>query len=261
MKKIRKFGSKIAMILAASLLFVSCSQYDDNLSDGNRLQDKYSGEEIFKGLFFFQNNISENVPLLKTMKESLDKMKNHEDITLALTDISNTTVAFINKKHPNFFNELKTVLKSGNRFEIEEKLSKASSLIEQALFSSSKYNAALKFGKSIASNNELMNKIMDIDITSQTGQEQFNSLLKDYSKSYDTGKEIGVVTLVAAALAAVYAGILAVSIAIAAYSLVVKVAYWDPTEVMYEGNKIFKENSIKHEILINEIAHLYSINN
>ena len=61
MKSIRKKIKFLSLFMAITMLFFSCSQYEDingNEEKSNlyaRTGKNYTGEEIFRGLFFFQN--------------------------------------------------------------------------------------------------------------------------------------------------------------------------------------------------------------
>ena len=70
MKVLRKYAPFLAIVMCFSLLFVSCSPVAGPAS--NNLNAKYSGEEIFQGLFFFQNDIATSIPQLNQVATKIN---------------------------------------------------------------------------------------------------------------------------------------------------------------------------------------------
>jgi SdpC family antimicrobial peptide len=256
MKQIRKFANKVAMVLAFSLLSASCSQYDDDAVLESRDQAKYSGEELFKGLFFFQNDIAENIVHLKDIKSSITKLKYKNEIEKSLTDMSSISVNFINMKYPSFFKELEDVLYSGNRFEIQKKMNLSVKMIEQALLTSKKYSSILKIGKEVASDKVLMEKVMNVDVTNEKGQLEMQKILSENStyKYVEEAIAVAVVVFVVGALAIAYTIAGAVSAVVTAYSVVTEVVYWVAQDSSLEASKLYTEKSLKQEIIIDDLS-------
>ncbi len=250
--------------MAITMLLFSCSQYEDingNEEKSNlyaRTGKNYTGEEIFRGLFFFQNDIADGIPHLKNIKQALDEVG---ETKLSMEELSNISVNYIKNNYPNFFNDLKKKLESGNLYEISDILDFSGKLIEQSALTSEKYQSAFLFGIDIKTNENLRNQINSLDLSTQAGVDELNQIITDYldGLGYQTN------SLIWAFAAAVYFVVGAVSIAVAAYSVYYKVAYWGP-RVKSTGisKNLFKAGnntiSVEREIFISELGNYFSNN-
>ena len=79
MKTIRKHLKIISTLMTMCVLFISCEKYD-SISEINTNEDlnfgktsTYSGEEIFKGLFFMDNEISDGISQIEDIKSKILK--------------------------------------------------------------------------------------------------------------------------------------------------------------------------------------------
>lgn len=271
MKTIRKNLPKVSLFMCATLLFFSCEQYEmdeiersGELAEGTnfgkstgtdtRESSKYSGEDIFSGLFFFQNDIPANISSLKQVKAEIDEMKGaNAEFTASLTELSEISVAYINQKYPGFFSELQRVMYSGNLYEIEAYLNKSVKMIEQSVLSSEKYSAAFIVGNKIENDETLKDQILSLDLTNEEDVARFKKIVADVETVEDV--ELAWVWAVAAA---VYMVAAAVSMVVAAYSVVTKAAYWDVFEIAAEQALFAEESSISKEVTIAEIGDFFT---
>ena len=258
MKLIRKHARKIALMFSLSFLFVSCSQNEANETSSiktdsglyKRDGEKYSGEQIFRGLFFFQNDIADKIPQLSQIKSDMANNSNSNTITTSLNELSNISVEFIKNKYPNYFNELEEKIYSGNLYEISNELNYSSKLIEQSALSSDKYHSAFLFGKELQINENLQQQVSNLDLTTPNGIQTLNQLILDNTGTPENNIFGVTIFYVIAAV---------VSIAAVLYSVYVKVAYWDlKTSNVYNSDGV--EVKIEREILINEIGTLFNPN-
>ncbi|WP_124019549.1 hypothetical protein [Flavobacterium sp. HTF] len=226
MKLIRSKSRKIAFFLSLSFLFVSCS--DENIIENH--QSKYSGEDIFNGLFFFKNDISEGIPQLAHLKYKIQEAKNYNEIRESMDEFSKLSVDFINSHYPEFFNDLQKKVYSGNLYSISAVLDQASKYIEQAGLSSDKYRAVFLMGKKISNDDNLRKQISELDLSTSEGMDKFKAIIDNNNGTNINGKNTCITSAFAAALAVAYVGVVAVSIAVGAYSVYFKVAYWGPQE-------------------------------
>ena len=126
MKLIRKQARKIAIMLSLSLLFVSCSQYDDSITPTNELQKTLkstSGEEIFKSIFFADGTLTNQISALKDISASVQKLSVKE-----LNDYRATQVKYLNhlkSLDSNYFTNFKNAVASKDINRIDFVLKKA----------------------------------------------------------------------------------------------------------------------------------------
>ena len=269
MKFIRKQSKGIALILGLSFLFVSCSQNEDN-SNLKTNAVKYSGEDILKGLFFFKNEITDGVPQLAQLKSKIQKTENFSEVSEYINDFSDISISFINLHYPNFFNDLQTKVYSGNLYAISAVLDQASKYIEQAGLSSDKYRSAFLMGEKINSDENLKKQISELDLSTSEGMEKLKVIIDGISTTNINGKNTCITSVFAAALAVAYVGVVAVSIAVGAYSVYFKVAYWGPEEKLpkeikreYADDFLLADEGIKvnieREILVAQTGDFFTI--
>ena len=256
MKTIRKHLKSISMLMTLCILFISCEKYDSftesNVTENMNFAKNgtYSGEEIFKGLFFMDNQISDGIPQISAIKSEILNQDDGEELIAQLSELRDISVDFINKNYPNLFNDLKTAVYSNNYFKIDQKVKESAMIIEQAGLASSKYSSAFKFGKEVRENEQLRNELSQLDLTDANDVQAFHDILDDYDLDYTTNSLV----FFAAALAVFYIAVAAVSIAVAAYSVITKVAYWDA----FDWFKTNQHSTIEKELFISEIGSFFS---
>jgi SdpC family antimicrobial peptide len=245
--------------MASTMLFFSCSQYDNDLDSLNlELENsvKYSGEEIFKGLFFFQNDITKNISHLEGIKTEIESIKNdRNEVVKSLEELSEISVSYINEKYPFFFNKLQTAMYSGNLYEIESSLNKSVKMIEQATLTSDKYSQAFLIGEKIQNNPELKNQILKLDLNNENDVKKFRDLVSQISNIDEVGTNKAI--FFAGAAAVFYIVAAAVSFVVAAYSVITKAAYWDITKVSSDA-LISENSSVTKEVIIAEISTFFN---
>ncbi|CAA0234592.1 hypothetical protein [Tenacibaculum maritimum] len=244
MKTLRKKLKSISMLMSFLILFASCNQYDDSITNDEQIS-KHSGEEIFNGLFFFQNDIASNIPKLKGISSELKDLKSNDEVVESLKEMSKISTDFINENYPNFFSDLKRTMYSGNLFEIKKSLNTSAKIIEQAALKSDKFSKAFVIGKQIENNEELKSEILKLDLNNPKDVAKF----KNIATSNKSVEDVNFSPIWAVALA-VYIVVGAVSFVVAAYSVVTKAAYWDPTSL----EESLDEETIGREVVIAEIG-------
>lgn len=124
MEKIRSFCSKwyILCTLILITLFYSCKK-----SDAPQVSQA-KGEEIFRGIYFGEGkvatSIKEYVPNFSEWLEEGDKK--------LLFDAESGFIAEINKKHPGFFDNFETEIKSGDVGRVKVALIGATKVLREA---------------------------------------------------------------------------------------------------------------------------------
>lgn len=266
MKSIREESKKIAFLLSMAFLFFSCANdYNPNAIN----QKKYSGEDIMNGLFFFKNEITEGIPQLAQLKSKFKKSENFGEISLSIDEFSKFSINYIKIHYPNFLNDLQTKVYSRNLYAISDAMNQASRYIEQAGLSSDKYRSAFLLGKKINNDDNLKKQISELDLSTTEGMNQFKLIIENAEMTNVNGKNTCITTAFAAALAVFYVAVGAVSIAVGAYSVYFKVAYWGPGELIPQEEFPDKEKegvavpfgdevvTIEHEVLIAETGDFF----
>src|SRR5690606_37348367 len=117
MKTIRSFSKNplTIVVLLLSFLNLSCNQDDfvETYVD-NSVSDKYSGEEIFKGIFFFQGDIPKNIDAFNDILINLNNRKDAKAINDELNSLANEVAHYIQNKDANYFETLKKTIESGD---------------------------------------------------------------------------------------------------------------------------------------------------
>lgn len=128
MKNFRKHSKKIALVLLSSFIFVNCSQQDDNINTSNKDNNSilqrsgqiYTGEELFKSIFFGQGEFAKNISMYEDITNQYEQggmVK--ESLFLERFD---TFVQKVTNTNPTFFNDFQTNINSGNPLVIQESL-------------------------------------------------------------------------------------------------------------------------------------------
>ncbi|MBP2834093.1 hypothetical protein J8281_17990 [Aquimarina sp. U1-2] len=245
MKRIKKISNNFYTLMTMSLmvLFVSCYQddYSENTEIGLQSEYmKYSGQELFAGLFFYQNKIADDVKPLRDGKIMIEKFieklnfdqakDTHtkiKSVEESMSEMASFTTDFILKEDPGFFEKFEKVFKSGNLYAMNRMMHRSAKLINQSLSLSPNFKRATAIGRAIEEDEDLKNKLSTLDISKTEDRNQLNQIFDNVSKNLKIEEHDDPQALVfAGAVAIAYAIAGAVSIAVAVYSVYFKVAYW-----------------------------------
>ena len=202
------------------IIIANCSQ-----DDGVAKKD-YSGEEIFRGIFFLQGDV---VNHLESLHADLNKLKatqkaNPESIEY-FESFVNEIVTQINLLDPDYFDSFKSQLESNNYYSIELALSNGTRMIKAAGLKSKELSGVFRLML------EIENKKVDfesdhikqLDFNNQEDIAKLKSILKnDYSIDLDE-EEYSVACSLAIAICVVYAAVAFISIAAVSHTAAVAV--------------------------------------
>lgn len=255
MKKIRQISQNplVIFLLLFNFIFVSASKNKIVEDQIKSVYLKKSGEEIFQGLFFLQNDISDNIESLNNIKSQIKSSKDSEKTLTNLKNLSQESTKFIKEKYPEFFGKLQKAMYSGNLYEIDNYLKESVILVEQAGLASDKYSGLFTFSNVIKNNESLKNQIIHLDLSKAKDSQTLKNILNDYAVKENFTQ----LCTLAGAFCVFYAIAAAVSIAVAAYSVVTKMAYWDPTESL-SGDSIEPSKQLSKDILVSQINSYFS---
>jgi SdpC family antimicrobial peptide len=232
----------IPALLAAVMLFVSCSQYDD-INDTNQTIEKqeYNGEQLFKSIFFGSEDLNLNINHINKVLEFRTTL--NEEQLGQLNKFSELVVTNIKEKNKSYFETFKTGLYSKDHYEIQKALDDSALIIEESMLEIPEVRDAYLLTSEITKNIDI-NKF--IDSKGVFDEEGFVKAVElEYGDELDniiTPTVIGV-WLVAALVQTV---VVAVSYYVGVF--VARYTPWDKT-----AGKSIKLSQLQNEILINDI--------
>lgn len=113
--------------LVALILFVTFQKSDAAVSLGSR----FTGEQIFRGLFFGEGEVAANIPELNGLHVS-NYITDAKKLADAL-DFQNRIVNQVKNDHPGYFSELKAAVDGRNHVSVQNALQAGSGYVEEAV--------------------------------------------------------------------------------------------------------------------------------
>lgn len=136
----------MSIILSLSIIGCTSESTIDMLKDGQNENQSYlyrnqsdvnklTGEDIFRGIYFFEGSIPEMIPSMesesaKTFIENLD-----DDIKQNLEDFKQELITKIKANNSTFFDDFKRDITSGDHFKVKEALDKSMFEYEKVIMS------------------------------------------------------------------------------------------------------------------------------
>lgn len=258
MKKVRKFISKWQVMMPFVFIFIFVSCYND---DEPIAKKEYSGEELFRGIFFLEGEVAQS---LESLKPNLDEMettlKTNPEAKASYGDFANEIMSQINRLDPEFLDNFKSQIESDNYYSIELALGNGSRMIKAAGFASEKYSGIFKLASDVQEKNIDFNseEFENLDLNNPEDIEKFKSLLKtNYQIDLDD-ENYQVACIPAIMICYAIAGV--VSIAALAYTalagvhVVAVMAYYVYSKVEFWGVNNSSNDIAKTDGLVTEIA-------
>ena len=151
---ITKFTRKHLMNACTSMTMLVCLFFATWNSFGSDKisKDNFSGEEMFRGIFFVEGNYANLIPELKTTQttylfQHLSSAEKH-----SLSSVKNQIINQIKAENPSYFDNFKESLNTSNPIVVKEKLLEAKTLLTEKALELSKINQHdLKLASSILS--------------------------------------------------------------------------------------------------------------
>lgn len=161
MKKAKSF---VSFSLASVMLFISCSQYDESVQsvlpkDKSILyksvnNNNYSGEDIFRGIFFLEGDIVNKIPSLHNAKIERDILFENPILVSSMPEINESNiepglsndslVQKIREFNPDIFTELKESVLSENPYNVRDKLEESALLLRSALLTNNTFARSIQ---------------------------------------------------------------------------------------------------------------------
>ncbi|WP_018675840.1 hypothetical protein [Riemerella columbina] len=125
-------------LLTIVFILVSCNRDSDDIN--NRFD--FTGEEIFKGIFFQEGKFVDRVQSLSDISRDAIVLspEMEKDKQLLINDV----IQNINNKNPYFFENFKKDIKSGNYIKIENAINHGSDELLKSLLISKKYGNSIR---------------------------------------------------------------------------------------------------------------------
>lgn len=241
--QIRKTISKLHFVAPVAMHFLLTSCSNDIVSPQNNIQAghtvssaakvQFSGEELFRGIFFTQGIVSSKVPILSETINSFSNSVKTNTETKAKNAFYNEMVSGISVSDETYLPRLQKAVASGDPFLIRSILQEGGVLLQKVGLASPKYGRYFSQASTVASKIDLSK----FDTSTPKGREALATEIKGSSnKAIDAAGPIEIETYVVAV------------VAIAVYILVVSVVAIRP-----QGDTVMAED-LANEQLIEQIV-------
>ena len=125
MKYLKKYLKPISSFMAFIVLFFSCEQYEDSISTNE--ENKITGEELFKSIYFGLGPSLDNISVLERQREFISKMENSQK--QIFSENTDQLIRTIRKDFPLFFDSFKEEIISGEHHIIESSLAEGAKML------------------------------------------------------------------------------------------------------------------------------------
>ena len=112
-----KSGVLASVLLGIVFTVFSCNKKEANATT-NTIKKEYSGEELFRGIFFVEGEVAHKINFFEVSYEHLESLP--EDKKLAYRQYVDVVVNTIDSEYPTLFSELQTIVQSKNLSKIEK---------------------------------------------------------------------------------------------------------------------------------------------
>ncbi len=225
----------VGVSLALGMTLYSCQTGEATL------KKNFSGEELFNGIFFGQGEVATLIPEISNQVNMADVLTTDELEEVA--NVRQDLTAALKVQNPNFFNEFKSAIQSGNHLRIQETLRQTSELIFQGIMdisnvqtSKTKEQIASELGKAV-NLDELKTSNGKFDRTKINNQLSKIKLFSDDDSNMGRAQQA---TCVAVAAVLV--------LAVAAAAAVIVFIFWIAAE------QLSAESQLQQEMIVNSIA-------
>lgn len=219
---------------------------------------KYSGEQLFRGIFLFEGEIPYKLGSYDAILASLDKMDGKTKLKQAV--FANTMVEKVSTIAPGYFNELRSAIGSRDNYKVDQAIAKGSQLMQVALSQTKEYAALMKIPESslesIDYNKYDLSKDEDLKALVGAINDKVAQSKKKGLKQEENAIAIPLVAVAAVVVLAIWDAVAAVNygaVATAAALAVVwaavyaKVVFWPKADELEQAN-------LQRERIINDIV-------
>lgn len=246
----------VLVILIFSIM--SCQQHAESP------KISYTGEQLFKGIFFMQGELANRITLFNKIKGAYD-FESDPEVMVQYNNILEEVIIVMKKQSPNFFKQFKSSIESGDHFQVKDILSKGTDLLYASLFKVSiiadYYQEALNLSSQINTDG-LIDDDGSVNISKM---KEIDDLIKEKSrdgKSFSSRTEA--CSLIAVCVVWIYLGVVQSAavgvsvVAVAAVAIYAGVWFWVAAPELQE--RVSGQQTLQQELLINEIALKFATN-
>lgn len=237
----RKFCIKWYCVSPLTLVFTLFSCQSSEIVEKIEpeiIVESFSGEDIFRAIFFFQGEIVESLPSLQKNKETIQATFNvNPDAELVYEEFTNQIIEKVKVIDPNYFIKFKSKISSENLYQIEEVINSAKNIIKDAGYLTD-YKSIFKLSDELESKEVVIDESM-FDPSASKNSNYY--LLRDYLNDeygvslseHGFGDANACCLYVLLAVGAVIAAVAVV--AAAAHWVYAGVEFWGPEPIDEEG--------------------------
>lgn len=200
-KFIRKYLMNGYVSIPLMLCFILTTW--SSIASNKKLTYHLSGEEMFKGVFFMEGKYAELIPELKATKLTYFSEQLSAEENASMQAVRNQLIESIKADNPQFFNDFKAILQTGNPSSVKEELKKAQELLTEKALELSKMSEADLQKDTKAMSEFLKNHSNTKD---KNALKKFvNNLDKDNASTDHSGRLLVILLVIAAVAAVVWA--------------------------------------------------------
>lgn len=247
----------IAMVCVSFVMVTSCEKPEEVAV---QQKTEYSGEELFRGIFFFQGEVPAKIQSMRPQYEQFKQMSRDKKVEQAMLAYTDELVLQIRQIDPTYFDQFKAQIESDNMYGIQLAIANGTKMIEAAGYRSEKYSGMFRLQHELDAKKVDFNKaeFQNLDLKTEEGIAEFKKILKkDYlidldDEQYKVACTPFAAFCVAIVAAAVYNTALAVHTAAAAVNAVAYLAAY--LKVGLWGGITAEMTGTGYDQLISEIA-------
>lgn len=259
MKSIRKRLNLISLFMAFLVLFVSCEQYNDYDNISVPVENKLTGKEIFKSLFFGNGNLVNKISVLEKQSQ-LENFSNEEIIEFEKN--MKILLSEIELNSPNFFSSFESKITSNQHQLIEEAINEGTKEVLNNV-----HVIIPNFSEILSTvQDDIKQNNMSFDTSIETSAIELKSSKYDDlldKNIVSSSNELGCTLILACALAVALYAVVAVhnTVAVAANVYLV-FALWGPSLDKHKGDGGSSsfvddvDDTLREEMLVEEIANI-----
>jgi hypothetical protein len=211
----------------------------------------YSGEQLFRSLYFMEGKIPTQIPSLKGYADQVQNIVlSDPNAAKQKEEFAKDVIEGIKKINPEFFSDFKAKVTSGNFYEVREELALGGKMLDLAL-ATSKYGKFFKEADKLMSDPQIKDQIRNINIQDKKAIEHLGKLIeKKGTEEMMEGEEL--VCTPAAAICVYYMIAVAYSQAAAVYNVVGAVNFIGYVTLFVKTKAYFWEAEGGEELAISD---------
>ena len=257
-----KLAKGVSLLLAASFTVVSCAKDDvstirlkDNASSLSKAVDSYSGEELFRGIFLLEGEVTAKLPVLEGLRLVLEKEYSRNPTFFQSRKQSNQRIVdAVHQANPLYFTSLKEAVDSQQFDRISSSLQEGAGLIKNAISTSpaekSRVSSATALVNSIDRSKFDFSKKEDVEAYLSLVQAKIGEAKKTELSTSEASRDKSSTDWPSQ----VYAWDVAIALEIAGIAVVVvAVAAIVVLAVVFDGAKS-ETNALEYQTLVKDIA-------